>query len=179
MIKKEGFMFEEFNVLDMNLPVFKLINNSWMLITAGNLENHNTMTASWGGMGIVWHTPMITIFVRPQRYTKQFLDREKFFTISFYEEKYKDALSFCGTHSGSDVNKDEKINFHPFKIGGSVAYEEASLVFYCEKTFSTAIDENKILNKNIVENFYKEKDFHEIYIGKIEKTIVKKPNQLF
>ena len=172
-------MFEEIDVLNLSLPVFRLINNNWMLITAGDVENHNTMTASWGGFGILWHSPMATIFVRPQRYTKKFLDKEEFFTLSFFEEKYKDALSFCGTHSGADVNKDKQTNLHPYKIENSVAYEEASLIFLCKKTFSNAIKKEHILDESISKNFYKDQDYHQIYMGRIEKALFKKSSQLF
>lgn len=171
--------FEEIDLFKLSFPIFKLINNNWMLITAGDLENHNTMTASWGGFLILWHSPMAVIFIRPQRHTKKFIDKEKFFTLSFFEDKYKEALTFCGRHSGKDVNKDKETNLTPFSFLDSVAYKEASLIFLCEKAYQTTMQENNILNKDvIIKNFYPDKDYHEIYFAKIIKTKIKKSSNL-
>ena len=63
--------------------VFERISKQWMLITAGPEKNCNTMTASWGGLGILWGKPVSTIYIRPQRYTREFVEREDYYTLSF------------------------------------------------------------------------------------------------
>ncbi len=160
-------MFQQFNVNDTSFKVFNLIGKNWMLITAGTLKKHNTMTASWGGFGVMWHNPTATIYVRPQRFTKKFLDEEDLFTLSFFEEKYKNALSFCGTNSGADVNKDEKTGLSPKIFSESVAYEEANIVLVCKKLYCAQINPKNILENEILSTFYTEKDYHFIYMGQI------------
>ena len=67
---------------------FHAIGSQWMLITAGTAERCNTMTASWGGVGIMWGKPVATAYIRPQRYTKTFLDEQDCFTLSFLPDQY-------------------------------------------------------------------------------------------
>ena len=84
---------------------FKLIGGDWMLITAGTKESFNTMTASWGGLGVLWDKEVAFAFVRPTRHTFGFMEKSPVFTLSFFAEQYRPALEFCGAHSGRDVNK--------------------------------------------------------------------------
>ena len=79
-----------------------LFDDKWCLITAGNEESYNTMTASWGALGELWNKDVCFAFIRPQRYTKEFVEREEYFTLSFFGEEYKKALTFCGRNSGRD-----------------------------------------------------------------------------
>ncbi len=165
--------FKEENISEMPFKISDIVNNMGMLITAGNLESHNTMTATWGGLGVLWDNPVVTLYVRPQRYTREFLDREKFFTTSFFSDKYQDVLKFCGTNSGRNVNKDEKTGLTPKVFGESVAYEEAELVVVCEKQYRDMMEPENILHKRIIKTYYDEQDFHYIYIGKIVHTFLK------
>ena len=82
-----------------------LFDDKWCLITAGNKDSYNTMTASWGAMGELWNKDACFIFIRPQRYTLEFTEREELFTLSFFSEEYKNALMFCGRNSGRDCDK--------------------------------------------------------------------------
>ena len=84
--------------LDKN--VFSAIGDQWMLITAGTADRCNTMTASWGGLGVIWGAPAATCYIRPQRYTKEFVDREEYFTLAFFGEESRKALQLCGSKSG-------------------------------------------------------------------------------
>ena len=95
--------------IDQN--VFSLIGEKWMLITAGTAERCNTMTASWGGLGVIWGAPAATCYIRPQRYTKEFVDREEYFTLAFFGEEYRDALALCGSKSGREVDKVKECGF--------------------------------------------------------------------
>lgn len=167
-------MFEKFNINDMSVNVFDLIGKGWMLITSGSLKEHNTMTASWGGLGVLWHNPTATIYVRSQRFTKKFLDKEDFFTLSFFEEKYRSVLSFCGTNSGANVNKDEQTGISPTIFDESVAYEEAKLVLVCKKLYSAKMEPENITNPEIIKTFYPEKGYHYIYLGEITAAYRKK-----
>ena len=57
---------------------FRMIDKQWMLITAGNGQSADTMTASWGGLGALWNKPVSFAFIRPTRYTYDFTEREEY-----------------------------------------------------------------------------------------------------
>ena len=104
-------MFHKVDPKQLADNVFSLIGQDWTLITAGTAERCNTMTASWGGLGVIWGAPAATIYVRPQRYTKEFLDREEYFTLAFFGEEYRQALTLCGSRSGREVDKVKECGF--------------------------------------------------------------------
>ena len=93
--------FQEVDIQTLSFNPFDKIGRQWMLITAGDSMKSNTMTASWGGVGIMWGKPVVTAYIRPQRYTKEFVDGNDRFTISFLPEDKREALNICGSVSGS------------------------------------------------------------------------------
>ena len=105
-------MLKRIDPKEIGQNVFSLIGDQWMLITAGSRERCNTMTASWGGLGVIWGAPAATCYIRPQRYTKEFVDREEYFTLCFFGEEYRKALSLCGSKSGRDVDKFAACGLH-------------------------------------------------------------------
>ena len=98
--------FKEINPKEIVESPFKLIGDDWALVTAGDREKFNTMTISWGGVGIMWGKPVVFTFIRPQRYTFAFMENGDRYTMSFFDEKYRDALKFCGSKSGKDYDKE-------------------------------------------------------------------------
>ena len=107
---------------------FKLIGKDWMLITSGTTASFNTMTASWGGLGVLWEKKVAFCFIRPTRHTYEFVERSQYFTLSFFTERHRKALSFCGSHSGRDTDKIKGAGLTPAHGGGFVYFEEARLV---------------------------------------------------
>ena len=150
--------------------VFKLIGKDWMLITAGIRESFNTMTASWGGMGVLWDKKVCFAFVRPTRYTFEFLEKSKFYTFSFLEEQYRDILMYCGTKSGRDVNKVIETNLTPIFGNGTVFFAEARLVMECKKIYVQDITPGNFLDQTMNE-YYPKKDYHRIYVGEIIRCL--------
>lgn len=75
--------FKEIKPEELNFNPFTRIGSDWMLLTAGTEDKFNTMTASWGGAGVFWGKPAVTCYIRPQRYTKEFVDKEELFSVSF------------------------------------------------------------------------------------------------
>ncbi len=147
-----------------------LIGKQWMLITAGNMHHYNTMTASWGTVGFLWGKPVVCVVIRPQRYTLEFVEKEDCFTLSFFDEKYRDALKLCGTKSGREVNKAEAAGITPFEpSSGCVAFKEARLIMKCRKLYSDQLRESSFLDKSILETWYPSRDFHKVFIGVIEE----------
>ena len=168
---------KEIDISAVSINPMTAIAKQWMLITAGTEEaGYNTMTASWGHLGSVWGhgggLPTAAVYVRPQRYTKQFVDREPLFTLCFFEGK-KQALAYLGSHSGRDGDKVAAVGLTPAFGEGYTYFEEASLVLVCRKLYRAPLVEEGFLDKAIVEDCYPERDFHDLYIGEIVKVLVK------
>ena len=159
------------DLLEMN--PFTKIGKEWALVTAGSKAKCNTMTVSWGGVGVIWNKNVVYIFVRDSRYTKEFIDQGEFFSLSFLDEKYRNALSYCGSHSGREENKFEKAGLTP-AFRHSIPYpDEANLVLLCRKMAAVPMEENVILDKSIINNFYKDNDLHTMYVGEIIEAIAR------
>lgn len=153
---------------------FKSIGSDWMLICAGTIDKYNMMTASWGGWGILWHKSVAFCVVRPGRYTYQFMENNGYFSLSYFDKKYKKALNFCGTKSGRDVNKPEAVGFTLLKDRtGAVYPKEARLVIILKKIYFQQIDPRNFLDPAIEDN-YPNKDYHRMYIGEVVRCLIKK-----
>ena len=150
--------------------VFKLIGKDWMLITAGTSDSFNTMTASWGGMGVLWDKKACFAFVRPTRFTFEFLEKSETYTLSFLDEQYKDILMYCGTKSGRDVNKVAETSLTPVFEKGAVFFAEARLIMECRKVYFHDIAPANFLDSTIDE-YYPRKDYHRMYIGQIIRCL--------
>lgn len=168
----------EISYKELQLNPMTMIGDTWLLITAGNEERgYNTMTASWGHLGSIWgHSsglPSVVVYIRPQRYTKQFVDSEEYFTVSVMGENYKKQLAYLGSHSGKDEDKIASVGFKPMFLDGTAAIEGAEMVLVCRKLYSAPIKEEYFIDKSIVEEHYPEKDFHDMYVGEIVKVLVR------
>lgn len=161
---------KEVDVKNLEFNPFKKIGSEWMLITAGNEEKFNTMTASWGGAGVLWGKNTVTCYIRPQRYTKEFVDNNDTFTISFFGPEYKEALNICGSISGRNCNKIEKAGLTPCFLEGTPAFKEASLVFVCKKLYMDAMPPENFIAQENDAKWYPNKDYHVMYIGEILKA---------
>lgn len=166
--------FKEMEITEQLMNPFDRIGKQWMLITAGDKEKSNTMTASWGGVGIMWGKPTATVYIRPQRYTKEFVDRNEYFTISFLPETYRKALNVCGTVSGKDTaDKWKEAGLHPFETEGTVGVEEAEEIYVCRKLYAQKMLPGCFLETECDEKWYPEKDYHTMYIAEIVKILKK------
>ena len=167
------------------IPVSELVinpapklGNEWMLITAGTeAGGYNTMTASWGHIGSIWGGQLgsatAICYVRPQRYTKDFMDREPFYTLSFYPPEYHKALGYLGSHSGRDEDKVATVGLTPAFGDGFTYFEEAELVLVCRKLYAAPLVKEGFLDQDVLDRYYPEVDLHTMYIGAIEKVLVK------
>lgn len=161
--------FQEITVKDLNENAFKLIGTDWALITAGTEGNLNTMTASWGGVGVLWNKNVAFIFVRPQRYTREFLDNNEYFTLSFFDDM-REALTICGRKSGRDCDKITEAGLTPVFNEQAPYFDEARLVLVCRKLYCQRLTEDSIIDKSILKE-YANKDFHYMYVAEIEKVL--------
>lgn len=165
-------MFHEINPLELDCNPFQMIGKDWALVTAGDETGCNTMTVSWGNMGIMWNKNIITIFIRPQRYTREFLDRFENFTVSFYEESAREALKLCGSKSGRDLDKIAAAGLTPVHDGNMTYFEEARLVLECKKIYLDKIRPEGFLDPTIQQN-YAAGDYHLVYMGEITRVLKK------
>ena len=150
----------------------KLIDDDWGLVCACDGEEWNGMTISWGGVGELWNRDVVFAFIRPQRYTKKFMDSSDYFTVSFFDKDKKDALKICGSKSGRDCDKMKLAGLTPEFDGGAVYPKEARLVLKCRKIAVQKMDNSGFIDKSIEENYPRE-DYHFIYVGEIEKVFEK------
>ncbi len=125
-------MFQSIDPKQLQENVFSLIGDQWTLITAGTPDHCNTMTASWGGLGVLWRKPVATIYVRPQRYTYTFLEENPYFTLSFFGPQWKKQLAYCGAVSGREEDKFAACGFHVGAAGQAPYIQEADLVLVCK-----------------------------------------------
>ncbi|WP_251621750.1 DUF4468 domain-containing protein [Odoribacter lunatus] len=153
--------------------IIRLLSQDWMLITAGNTEDFNTMTASWGGLGHLYNKPVTFCFINPTRYTYQFMEKEGTYTLSFYTEAYRDALKYCGSHSGKDTDKIKESGLSPIITpNGTPAFSEAWLIIECRKLVSQSFIPEALHDK-ILRNQWTGKSMHKMYIGEILNVWVK------
>lgn len=164
--------FKEISAKELNENPFSLIGDKWMLVTAGNENKFNTMTASWGSMGVMWNKNVVFSFIRPQRYTYSFLDENEYFTLSFYTDEYKSSLAICGKLSGRDVNKVEEAKLTPVFDQKAPYFEQARLVLVCKKLYKQAMKPEHFIDSEL-ESFYPQKDYHHMFIGEIVKVLIK------
>lgn len=152
----------------------------WMALTAGTEAGFNTMTIAWGQIGSLWDCegpsgkgtyPVATVYVRPQRYTKNFMDKERLFTLSWFGGAMRSALAYCGSHSGRDVDKVKATGLTPVFSAGTVYFKEAKLVFICRKLYQSRLLESGFTDAAVSERNYPDKDFHEMYIGEIIQVL--------
>ncbi len=114
---------------------FERFDKDWALVTAGTPDHFNSMTVSWGSMGTIWGKSIITVYIRPDRFTWGFLKENDTFTVSFYPEACREALLKMGTLSGRDGDKVSAAGLTPKILDGSVTYEEAAETFVCRKIY--------------------------------------------
>lgn len=164
--------FKEVAIESLEFNPFTKISKEWMLVTAGDEKKSNTMTASWGGVGIMWGKNIATAYIRPQRYTKKFMDETGMYTLSFLSEDYRKALSVCGSVSGKDVeDKWKEAGLHPYAVDGTTAVEEADLIFVCKTQYTQDMKPECFDVKENDEKWYPDKDYHTMYMGEIVKVL--------
>ena len=155
--------------------LIRLIASDWMLVTAGTPEKFNTMTANWGGMGYLWNKNVVFVFVRPERYTYGFIENTEGFTLTFFDEKYRDALNLCGVKSGRNCDKVAETGLTPyFTQSGYPAFAEAGLVLECRKLYSEQLEREKFLDEEPLNTHYRTKGgLHKVYIAEITHAWVR------
>lgn len=175
--------FKEVKIEDLSLNPMNMFGKDWCLVSAGNeKKGYNGMTIAWGHLGSIWDRktshgkimiPTANVYIRPQRYTKQYIDKEEYFTVCAFDPTYKRALGYMGSHSGKDSNKIKDAGLTPLFIDDTIVYEEAKMIFICKKIYHQRLQEEGFLQQKILDDNYPLKDYHEMYMGEIVKVLVK------
>jgi flavin reductase (DIM6/NTAB) family NADH-FMN oxidoreductase RutF len=149
---------------------FHLLDKEWALLVAGKTRP-NPMTVSWGGFGTLWNKPVVTVYVRPTRFTFCLLETEPEFTLNFLPPAMRGVLELCGSRSGRDLDKWEASGMKPVpsKTIGVPRVAGAELAFECRVVSSLNITPTRFLDPSL-EAMYPEKDYHRLFLGEV-KTI--------
>ena len=165
--------FKQITPEEISDNLFRLISKDWMLITAGDKNNYNMMTASWGGMGYLWNKNICFLFIRHSRYTYEFTERLDSLSLNFFTEEYRDALTVCGRKSGRDFNKMKDCALTPISLSnGGVAFAEARMIMNCKKLSDVDVDKFDFSDKSVLKN-YADGDYHKMYIYEIKEVFKK------
>ena len=163
--------FRTVKLESLKMNPFSLIGSEWMLITAGGPAAFNTMTASWGCLGVMWGKPSVSCVIRPSRHTYKFMEADSVFSVSFFDRKYRKALELCGSRSGRDTDKVRAAGLTPVTgPSGSVYFDEARLVLECRKIYFHDFDPSKFLDPEI-HKAYPDGDHHRMYVGEILRCL--------
>lgn len=163
----------EIDIKNLEFNPFVKIGKEWILITAGNEEKFNTMTASWGGVGVLWNKDVAFTFIRPCRYTYEFTEKEELFSLCFFSEAYRDALTLCGRKSGRDCDKIKEAGLTPTFIDGVPCFEEADLVIICRKMYAQEMNKNCACSEECAKHYTEDEPYHTFYVGEIIKAYTK------
>ena len=166
--------FKDVKPEELALNPFQAVGRDWLLVGAGDEALNNAMTASWGGMGVLWGKPAVTVYLRPQRYTRKLLEANDLFTVSILPEAYRAQLMYCGRVTGYDVpNKIVEAGLTPLFVDGTTAIEEAHTVLVCRKMYADDMPPENFIDGSADARWYPDHDYHRMYIGEVLRALVK------
>ena len=146
---------------------FSLINSQWLALAAGGEGDMNAMTISWGGFGILWGKPVVTVYVSTDRYTYGFMERNDYFTVTAFPEQYRDRLVYIGSHSGRDGDKIKDAGLAvEYTDLGNPTFTDGNLMIECRKIYSQQFDPSRF-NEDTKAIYSKGMGVHHLYIGEI------------
>ena len=166
--------FHEIAPEKLNDSPFRLIGKEWMLITTPDETKEsgaNAMTASWGGLGVLWNKPVATVFIRPQRYSHDLCENADRISLCFLPEEYRSSLTYCGRNSGKDTDKLKDCSLSCTDIDGVRVIDQSRLALICKKAYADDIKESSFIDRDHLKHY--SGDFHRFYILEIEKILVK------
>lgn len=174
-------MFIEKNISDIEINPYTLFAKRWAALSVGNhAEEYNAMTIAWGMIGALWEKsshsnrlPVMTVFVRPSRYTNMLMEKKDYFSVAVFKKEEKKILGYLGSHTGKNENKYAGAGLTPIFEENVVYPQEAELVFICKKVYASVFLEKDFGDKELVDFNYPNRDFHNIYVGQIEKVLVR------
>ena len=156
--------------MQLTTDIFTLFDKDWALLTAGTAEHFNAMTVSWGSLGTLWNKPAATVYVKPIRYTHDFMEENEYFTLSFFPKGYKKDLLLLGSRSGRDGDKLALTSLTPEALKNAVRYKEAELTLLCRKMYRAEM-EKSAMPSEAIRDYYESEAPHTLYIGEVVEII--------
>lgn len=166
-------MWTEKRPEELTENAFELIGKEWFLVAAHAEGRSNAMTASWGGLGVMWGKPVAYVVIRPQRYTKEFLDRAETFSLGVFSKDRREMMNYMGSVSGRDADKIAVCGLTETLVDGAPVFAESRMTLILRTLYSQPMEEASFWKKGLAEQWYAEGDFHTLYIAEIEKILVK------
>lgn len=164
---------KELDIEKINDNVFEKIGKQWMLVGAKTEDKCNAMTASWGGLGVMWGKNVAFVFIRESRYTKKLVDASEKLSLSFFTEKFRPMLGYMGKASGANEDKIANAKLNLVEGYDSPVFEEASMTFICKCLYSQRMNAESFLDKECIDKWYFDDNYHTMYVVEIEKALIK------
>ena len=153
---------------------FEMIGKEWMLIAAGDRTGCNAMTAAWGALGEIWNKPVSFLFVRPQRYTYQLLERCGGYSLCFFGEENRPMMQYMGTASGRSEDKIAGAGLTLAFEDGVPYFEQARLVLICRKLYRQDLEEGCFVDRQTLDQSYPLRDFHRMHVGEVTRVLLRR-----
>ena len=166
----EYHVFQPITTAQYQESVYKAIGQNWALLTSGGKDKVNTMTVSWGGVGVLWNKDVVFVFVRNSRYTRELLDASGVFSLSFLDhEAYSREYKYLGAASGRNEDKISAARLHVANKLGVPYIDEAATVILCTTLFKQELntDAEHFRVPGLDTKFYADKDLHNLYVGEV------------
>ena len=158
------------HVADLTDNVKESVGKEWMLVTAGTTDKLNNMTARWGGIGWLWNKLVAFVFIRPERYKHEFIEKNDFLTLDFLGDENKKIHAVCGSKSGRNIDNVAETGLKPqITPDGHVTFEQARLTLECRKLYTDMIKPANFIDKGPIDMWYDEAHggFHQMYVMEI------------
>lgn len=163
--------FKEITADKIKENAIGMIRDEWMLISVGNEEKHNMMTASWGFLGEMWGKDCAIAAIRPTRHTYGLVEENDIFTLCFMGDN-REVHGICGSKSGRDIDKVKETGLTPIFQDGTMYFNESRLVVICKKLYAADLKPACFIDKAISEKMYND-DYHRLYFGEVVKVLEK------
>lgn len=180
-IKARSFdeLFDTIDVKNIREDVFTLVGEDYGILTAGTAEKSNSMVTSWGGWGIVFGSPGMFHFLRSNRYTLELMREQQTYTVSFFDNEFKDDIMPFGMKSGRDSDKMKETKLTAVQTpDGNPAYKEAKIILECRLAEVTTVAPEDFYNeedrKFVVDAHAETGEYHKLVLSKITKAWVRK-----
>ena len=173
-----GSGWVEKNIRELAGSPVARIGDDWALLGAGSPGAWNAMTVSWGGLGVLWGKDAAFVFIRPSRYTLEFVNAESLFTLSFFDKSRRGALELYAAKSGRDIDKAAEAGLTPIifgegKAAGALGFREAAELVVCRKLYTHDFDPSRFLDPAIEKDCYPLKDYHRMFVGEVVTLVVR------
>lgn len=164
------------DVSELKDNFFESIGKEWMLVTSGTAGRFNTMTASWGCVGWLWNKPVAIIFIRPERLTHEFIEKEEKLTLSFLGQgaDMRSVYNVCGSQSGRDIDKVAETGLEPLVTEcGCVTFKQSRLTLECAKLYKDSMNPERFMDSSTDKWYGDGKGgYHDFYVLEILNVYV-------